>query len=61
MEEFDSALSFKLSRLMFEGPEEELLLTSNGQPAIVAHSLMAFEALKVWTCPPIIKSLSRKN
>ena len=34
----DDALGFPLSRLMWEGPEEELTLTHNAQPAILAHS-----------------------
>lgn len=34
----DEALGFALSRLMWEGPEEELNQTHNTQPAILAHS-----------------------
>lgn len=34
----DHALGFPLARLMAEGPEEELQLTHNTQPAILAHS-----------------------
>ena len=34
----DEALDTRLSRLMWEGPEEELTLTHNAQPAILAHS-----------------------
>lgn len=34
----DEALGVKLSRIMWEGPEEELTLTHNAQPAILAHS-----------------------
>ena len=34
----DEALGSALSRLMWEGPEEELTLTHNAQPAILAHS-----------------------
>ena len=34
----DDALGVALSRLMWEGPEEELTLTHNAQPAILAHS-----------------------
>ena len=34
----DDALGVKLSRIMWEGPEEELTLTHNAQPAILAHS-----------------------
>ncbi len=34
----DEALGVALSRIMWEGPEEELTLTHNTQPAILAHS-----------------------
>ena len=34
----DDALGVRLSRLMWEGPESELTLTHNAQPAILAHS-----------------------
>lgn len=34
----DDALGTPLSRLMWEGPEDELTLTHNAQPAILAHS-----------------------
>ncbi len=34
----DDALGVELSRIMWEGPEEELTLTHNAQPAILAHS-----------------------
>jgi [acyl-carrier-protein] S-malonyltransferase len=35
----DDALDVSLSRLMWEGPEDELTLTHNAQPAILAHSV----------------------
>ena len=38
-QEVDDALGQKLSRLMFEGPAEELTLTANAQPALLAVSL----------------------
>ena len=38
-DEVDEALGQKLSTLMFEGPEEELNLTENTQPALMAHSM----------------------
>jgi len=44
-EEVDEALEQKLSRLMFEGPESELTLTENAQPALMAVSLAAFRVL----------------
>ena len=34
----DDVLGVKLSKLMWEGPEEELTLTHNAQPAILAHT-----------------------
>lgn len=34
----DDALGMPLSRIMWEGPEEELTLTHNAQPAILAHA-----------------------
>jgi [acyl-carrier-protein] S-malonyltransferase len=39
--EADDALGFKLSSLCFDGPEDELRLTMNTQPAIVATSIAA--------------------
>ena len=38
-EEVDDALGFYLSRLIFEGPPEDLMLTANAQPALMAVSL----------------------
>lgn len=38
-EAVDDALDTRLSRLMWEGPEDELTLTHNAQPAILAHSV----------------------
>src|ERR1700684_3731552 len=35
-QEIDEALHENLSRLMFEGPESELTLTANAQPALMA-------------------------
>ena len=37
----DAALGVPLSRLMWEGPEDELTLTHNAQPAILAHTAAA--------------------
>ncbi|HVB79675.1 MAG TPA: ACP S-malonyltransferase [Candidatus Binataceae bacterium] len=45
-EEADEALGFKLSRLCFEGPEEDLRLTANTQPATLATSIAALRAFK---------------
>ena len=44
-EEVDAALSQSLSRLMWEGPEAELTLTENAQPALMAVSLAAMRVL----------------
>ena len=43
--EADRALGFPISRLCFEGPEEQLRLTENTQPAILATSTAAFRVL----------------
>jgi [acyl-carrier-protein] S-malonyltransferase len=45
-EEVDEALKHKLSRLMFEGPAEELTLTANAQPALMAHSVAVLRVLE---------------
>jgi len=42
----DAALSQNLSRLMFEGPERELTLTANAQPALMAASIAALRVLE---------------
>lgn len=45
-EEADAALGLPLSRLCFDGPEGELRLTANTQPAILTHSVAAFRDLE---------------
>ncbi|MGC8469803.1 MAG: ACP S-malonyltransferase [Acetobacteraceae bacterium] len=45
-EEVDEVLKRRLSRLMFEGPAEELTLTENAQPALMAVSLAALRVLE---------------
>ncbi|MXP09729.1 ACP S-malonyltransferase [Pseudoblastomonas halimionae] len=45
-EEVDDALSEKLFALMREGPADELTLTANAQPAIMAHSLAVLRVLE---------------
>lgn len=45
-EEVDDALSQKLSKLMFEGPEDELTLTENAQPALMAVSMAIIRVLE---------------
>ena len=44
--EVDEALGQKLSTLMFEGPEAELTLTANAQPALMAVSLAVIASLR---------------
>ena len=44
-EEVDDALSQRLSRLMFEGPETDLTLTENAQPALMAVSVAVMRVL----------------
>ena len=45
-EEIDDALGQKLSRLMWEGPAEDLTLTENAQPALMAVSLAVMRVLE---------------
>src|SRR6202789_3365613 len=45
-QEVDDALSQKLSKLMWEGPESDLTLTENAQPAIMAASLAIIRVLQ---------------
>ncbi|MBL6454217.1 ACP S-malonyltransferase [Belnapia sp. T6] len=45
-QEVDEALKQNLSRLMFEGPGEELTLTANAQPALMAHSVAVLRVLE---------------
>src|SRR6266849_1488006 len=45
-EEADQALGFALSKLCFEGPDEDLKLTQNTQPAMLTVSMAALAALR---------------
>jgi [acyl-carrier-protein] S-malonyltransferase len=45
-QEVDETLKQKLSQLMFEGPAEELTLTANAQPALMAVSLATLRVLE---------------
>jgi [acyl-carrier-protein] S-malonyltransferase len=45
-DEADDALGQPLSKLCFEGPEDELTLTKNTQPAILATSIAVFRVLR---------------
>lgn len=42
----DAALGYALSKLCFEGPDSELMLTANTQPAILTTSIATLEALR---------------
>ena len=45
-EEVDDALGAKLSAIMAEGPEDQLTLTENAQPAIMAHAIAVLRVLE---------------
>src|SRR5665213_446569 len=45
-QEIDDALSQKLSKLMWEGPESDLVLTENAQPAIMVASMAVIRVLQ---------------
>lgn len=45
-QEVDEALGQNLSRLMFEGPEDELMLTENAQPALLTVSMAVVSVLE---------------
>jgi [acyl-carrier-protein] S-malonyltransferase len=46
-EEVDDALGQKLSALMKDGPEEDLMLTANAQPAIMANAIAHLRVLEL--------------
>lgn len=46
LQEVDDALGQKLFKLMTEGPEGDLLLTENAQPAIMAHAIAVLRVLE---------------
>ncbi len=52
--EAQAALGFDLRRLCFEGPEAELQLTANTQPAILAVSIIALDALTAAGIQPVM-------
>ncbi len=45
-DEADAALGFSVAKLCFEGPEDELTLTANAQPAILTTSIAALKLLQ---------------
>ena len=51
-EQADDVLGFGLSRLCFEGPEDQLKLTENTQPALLTVSVAAFAVLKHYGFKP---------
>ena len=53
-QEADDRLGFALSRLCFEGPEQELQLTANAQPAILTASVAACRALAAQGVKPAV-------
>lgn len=52
-EEADDALGYKLSRLCFEGPEDQLRLTETTQPAILTVSVAAWRILNQKGLKPV--------
>ncbi len=46
LEKADDTLGFSISKVMFEGPEEDLKITANTQPALFVSSMMVLEVLK---------------
>jgi len=55
-EEVDAALGEKLSTLMWNGPEAELILTQNAQPALMAVSMAAVRVLDAEHGLPVAKT-----
>ena len=45
-EEADDVLGFSISKLAWEGPEEDLVLTKNAQPAMLAHSTAVYRVIQ---------------
>ena len=45
-EEADDVLGFSISKLAWEGPEEDLLLTKNAQPAMLVHSTAVYRVIQ---------------
>lgn len=54
LDQVDEALDRPLTRLMFEGPQEELNLTVNAQPAILATSLAFLKASQAVAGPDVL-------
>lgn len=45
-EEADEILGFRISKLAWEGPEDELILTKNAQPAMLVHSVAIYRVIR---------------
>jgi [acyl-carrier-protein] S-malonyltransferase len=45
-EEADEVLGFSISQLAWEGPEEDLVLTKNAQPAMLVHSTAVYRVIQ---------------
>ncbi|MGI9492301.1 MAG: ACP S-malonyltransferase [Geminicoccaceae bacterium] len=52
-DEVDEALGNKLTKIMFEGPDDQLRLTENAQPALMATSLAVVKALETKSGRPL--------
>ena len=52
-DEADETLGFELSRLCWEGPEEELRATENAQPALLTHGVAAARVLSARGLKPV--------
>jgi [acyl-carrier-protein] S-malonyltransferase len=52
--EANEVLGFDLAHLCFNGPAEELQLTANTQPAVLVHSVIAYELLRVRGLTPVV-------
>ena len=52
--EADEALAFPLSKIIFEGPDEDLRLTENTQPALLTVSIAAFRVLAEHGIEPVL-------
>lgn len=52
-QEVDSALGSELSRLCFEGPADELTLTHNAQPALLAHGAAVWAVVRDTVAPRV--------
>ncbi len=50
----DDILGFSISKLCFDGPEEQLRLTSNTQPALLTNSIAAFIAVQLEGIKPSV-------